>query len=92
MEQKTIANLTVYFKEKIFKIYPMILSEEDGTLELINLISTEGTEKLKFLKLPLSETSFIILNKYQLDNSIIEIKLDIKKERKKRVKKIETVN
>jgi hypothetical protein len=88
---KAIAHLTVYFKDLIFKIVPIELQEDNGTLELITTISEKGTETFKFLKLPTSISSFIILNKEQLNNSVIDIRIEyhedilpIKKTRRKK--------
>lgn len=87
---KTIAYITLHFKDREIKIAPMELSEEDGSMELIENISLGGTENLKFLKLPTSSSSFIVLNKYHLENSLLEIHLEKIPERKTRRKSTTT--
>lgn len=39
-------------------------------------ISTLGTENFKFLKLPLSEYEFIVFSRTQLDECLVEVKIE----------------
>ncbi len=83
------AIIKLHYKEKVYESIPLDLNiKEYG--ETIYDLSTHGTNDRTILKFPTSETSEMIISKYQLDESLIEICLVEKK--KTRSKKTESIN
>jgi len=56
-----------------YESIPLELLDNNPHTQLVKDISEKGTSHLKMLKIPVSLTSFVVVSKEQLNNSVIEI-------------------
>lgn len=81
------AIIKIYHGENCYESIPLELEDNHPHTQLVKDISEKGTSHLKMLKLPISLSSFIVVSKEQLNNSVIEIVIiekEIKQTRTKR--------
>lgn len=94
METSKFAVITAYYKDKKFVSIPLGLTSDGANMKLILALSETGTSGKTMLKFPTSETSFVILSREQLDETLIEVEIldsvlkkntDIKKDKKEKI-------
>jgi hypothetical protein len=78
MENKEFkGQIKIHYKDKIYESIEFNITEENVELnKIIYDISTLGTDHLQFIKLPISETEFIVFSRTQLNECIVQIKVE----------------
>lgn len=71
----------VYNKMNFYSMW-LDLDEDENEI-IIHTLSDQGTSGMKLLKIPVSDSKFIIISKEQLDNSLIVIELSNRRTAKK---------
>lgn len=67
------ATIKIYHENNVYESIPLELEDSHPHTQLVKDISEMGTSHLKMLKIPTSDTSFVVVSKEQLNNSVIEI-------------------
>lgn len=65
--------LTVVYRDKDITSIPLLMTDNSEVAKIVMAISEQGTNALNMLKIPTSDTSFTILSKMQLNESVIRI-------------------
>lgn len=72
IEEKYFGIITLIYNGNEYVSLPLDLNVDANT-KIIMQLSENGTTELSMLKIPLSESSFIIFSKEQLNVSIVKI-------------------
>lgn len=85
------ARMNVIYNDKTFTSIWMELSD-DEVFNVIHNISINGTSNMESLKVPLSETRFMVISREQLDNSLIDIELSNRRTKAEPKSKVTMIN
>lgn len=72
-QKNKFAVIVAYYKDKTYKSIPLELIDNSDNLKLVLTLSDIGTSQYTMMKLPTSMTSFIIISKEQLNETIFEV-------------------
>ena len=70
---KQYAIVVCYYKEKCYVSLPMLLEDNSELTTTIKRISEEGTDMLLAWKMPITENSFMLFSRTQLNETLFEI-------------------
>jgi len=76
-KKKIVQNaiISVDYNGKVYKSCEIPLDDNSLTTKIILDIADNGTENITKFKLPLTDTSFMIFSKKQIDQSVFTIEL-----------------
>lgn len=73
-ELSNCAIITAYYRDKIYKSIPIDLKTQVN-IQFVMDISENGSNHLQTMKIALSNTSFIVLSKAQLNETVLEVEI-----------------
>jgi hypothetical protein len=76
--------ITLTYRDNVMESIPMELVDGSEVAKIAYTLSESGTAGLTMLKVPLTGTSFVILSKTQLDETIVKLDIFDEKEFNKR--------
>ena len=78
-----IIKVTVFDKE--YSSILMDIENDEDNHKLVQIISEQGTSHLSMFKMPVSESSFVIFSREQLNSAVFEVTIVDKPNPKKRI-------
>lgn len=74
-QASTWAIITAIYDKHEYVSCPIELVDGDDQTQIINDLATHGTNNCDVLKIPFSDEEFMIISRYQLDNTLIKVKI-----------------
>jgi hypothetical protein len=73
--QNKFATITAIYRGERYKSIPLELVENSDNIRLVITLSEQGTSASNMLKFPISQTSFMIFSREQLNETLFEVEI-----------------